>query len=201
MNKIISADERIHFIFNQDPEWCSKLLEFVDKHPEFRPYMYMAPATRKPVLDVELKTIHDALLYYACHAGVTVNYGLKLWEKAKDLKTTKEIKNLNLSERKTKTLMDLLEFRNNHPIVKSVDEIKIKGIGEGAKGFIRILFFNDYNVLDCTDRNFLSGLQHLLGMPTRPTPAQAKRLCQSWSPLSSIGTAFCHSIHNYIVHQ
>jgi hypothetical protein len=57
--------------------------------------------------------------------------------------------------------------------------------------------FNDMNLLDTTDTNFLKGLQKLYNLKTRPTPGKAIKLTAHWKKNATIGSMMCFQLCHY----
>jgi predicted nucleotidyltransferase len=185
---------RLNLIKSIDPEWANMIMSFVDKFPEFYPYIYMAAITRKAVFDVKLNTVKEMLIYYVCHAGVKNSYGDMLWEKVKEKDYTK------IPLKKKETILEILKLNEKDlSTPEAIEKINISGVGYGAKKFVLSQRFDDLNTIDYTDRIFQNGLIKLYSLPKRPTPTQARKLTERWKEtgIAGVGNMFVFAISHY----
>jgi hypothetical protein len=193
---------RLLTISQIDPEWACMIYEFVSSHPEFEPYIYLAPITRKPVSNYNFSTIREAIFFYICFAGVYRNNANMYWTQVQKIKTIDELESSSLPPKKKSYLKEawtlsetltLTEFKN----------MKIKGIGISGITFIIRYFstdINEYmNLTEHTDTGLLKGLQFVYQLEKQPTPTQAKKIIDKWTCYKAIGNALCCQVFNHIL--
>ena len=200
--------DRLQFVAEYDPLWAVQIQEFFEDHPEFNAYMKYAPMTKRPVgfginkgeptpKDGTPKTINEFLQHYVCEAGVRREYGHWLFDRVKG-KTWQDIEHDDkITDKKKKVLVEVFKL----PVLtrwEQVMELNIKGVGIGAKNFIRSMFsdFDDY--IDSTDLAFKIGIQIVYGLDKRPTPSKIKELTKTWTKNAVVGSAMCRQIYRYV---
>lgn len=189
-NNIYSMD-RLTFIAQFDPLWALMIRDFVDLNPIFKKYLELAPSTRKPLLNLKWRTPNDILRWYVCHTGVRNSYGDELY-KYVETGGREESK----LKKKTTTINDIDEL-DKITCIEDVENINIKGVGIGAKNFIKRYVYDDFGVVDYTDRIFLKGICKLYDKE-KLTPTQAKKISDEWKGnFKGIGSAFCFQIAHY----
>lgn len=195
-----------------DPIWGTQVDDFLEAHPEFKPYAYLAPATDKPVSDGnDPQNVLEALLYYIALAGVHRNYGHKqkdiIWSKlrvngyniADMVSSTGDL----LQPKKREVYLEVEKYckaRGVEPVDLTVNMVldpgfkSIKGVGNGAITHIKLHYTDSMDIVDYTDRGFVAGFEKVYH--TR-SPADIRRITSGWVPNQKIGTAFCFQIFNY----
>src|SRR5579872_2693418 len=204
------AEQRLQFIYYYDPEWAIEIIDFLILHSEFHKYVHFSSLTRRAVgfgknpgetKEIDSPTtINEFLLYYVCHAGVNSIYGKKLWLKVRNKNLKQVTKDESITLKKKSVILEVLKL----PILKDwkqVDELKIKGVGIGAKRFVRTMFDTGVGSLeykkciDTSDLHFMRGLQKVYNLSKKPTPKQIKELTKSWTKNARIGTMLCVQIY------
>jgi hypothetical protein len=153
--------------------------------------MKYVPLTRLSQIPNNLKTISDLLIYYASYAGVRANYGTQVhsWIKSGQIE--------KLTQKK-RTVIKAIQAYNWTEVtsLEVFEKVKIKGVGEGAKSFIREHYFNEISQTYPTDRVFQRGLCHIYNL-SLVTVTQAKNIISTWKGRVDVGSAFCFQVANY----
>lgn len=192
--------QRIALVYLIDPKWAEMVLSFVEKFPEFYPYLYLTATTRKIVEDIDFKSIKERLIYYVCHAGVRTSYGLWLWNRVRYLNAKEISRDEKITKKKKDTILSILDLDESKLKTKEdIENIKISGVGHGCKRYILSQVFDDVNTVDWSDLNFLKGLQKLYNLEKKPTPNQAKKMTSKWleTGIAGVGTMFVFGIYHY----
>jgi hypothetical protein len=186
--------DRLEFVSLVNPTWCEMVKEFVQYNPIFYPWIKYTAATPNPTIPEEaLKNIRDTFLYYVSYAGVNTNYGDKVWEWVKKGELHA------LTEKKRTVIQSILTSIPEDDSVITVEQInklKISGVGEGAKSFVRQFHFHTQESYE-TDRIFLSGLKKIYNLDKKPTTKEARKITSEWIGNKQIGTSFCFQVANY----
>lgn len=181
--------DRLELIFQLNPQWGSAIAEFVAENPEFSPHLKYASLTTKPKLPSSLVTIKDLLRYYACFSGVNPSYGKQVFEWVKN-------NQLDKLTAKKRQIIEEIDKLADIETKEELEEVKIKGIGEGTRTFVLEHYFNDTNIIYPTDRVFQRGLAMIYGLD-KVTVANAKTIANAWKGQKSVGSMFCFQVANY----
>jgi len=202
-----NSAEHIELILSFDNEWASDIVEFIRDHPEFRPYIPLASITPKPfghgkergtmaaIDPPQEDSILEYLLYYITHTAAYTNYANSLWHHVKG-KTKEEIQaDQYISDVKKSILLKVLEHQpyNSWEDVYALD---IKGLGQGAKRFIRATF-SDY--IDATDPALQVGLQQIYTLGVPPTTEETKEIVKKWSCYPRVGAMFAYQVYHHLL--
>ena len=174
------VQDRLHVIALLDTDYYAKVVELLDKNPEFRQFAHLLATKHGSSRPSTVKSVNDYLFYYACNAGYERNFGQKVYDEMRG-KTEEQIQASTVihNQRKKKTLIDILRLP---PITTlyQLRSLEVKGVGIGAKACIAKDWFNSYNEFESSDRGVLGGLKFLYKLDRNPTPAQARRIALPW---------------------
>ena len=196
----MDVETRLSYIAQKNPEWFRFIMDFVEKNPEFMPYLYMSaiePTNQKH--EHFPKTAKQAILYYICFAGVRANFGQKLWLIVKDLKTKDQVlESKVISAKKKQYLSSAIELSDDFSL-EQLKSTKIAGIGVSGIAFITRNFSEIVadDLVEYTDIGILGGIQKIYKLQTRPTPKQALEIINKWQGSKSVGNMFCNQAFHY----
>ena len=199
----IETENRLTYISNTNPIWFSYIIDFVERNPIFKQYLYMVALEPKmnQFKDRNFpKTIKKAILYYICFAGVRADFGNKLWLLVKTLKTKKEILESPLIPPKKKEyLSKAIELPDNFSL-EDLLNTKVGGIGVSGIAFINNIFSAQIvsENVEYTDICVLEGLKKIYNLENRPTPKEALDIINTWGVNKSIGNMFSIQACNYL---
>jgi hypothetical protein len=193
--------DHIELLLAYDVDWASDIVSFVKSHPQFRPYIEYAPFTPKPfgngkqrlehTSDNDPHTVQDYLLYYICHTQAYTNYGNAIWHRVFQ-KTIDEIRDdTHISDNKKSILIPVLE--QTTPLTKweEVWKLDVKGLGMGAKRFIKATF-SDW--IDTSDPHFQQGLQKVYGFSSPPSKEEVDEIVKTWADHKRVGSILCQQV-------
>jgi hypothetical protein len=196
------SHERLELIALTNPDYYADIVTFITENPEFIPFLpivALSPrgkSTSNPEIMAMLKEkgIKTGLIFYACMAGVRVAYGEKIFLHVMRGEMEK------LTEKKRKIITDIIEQVNEDEL-KSVQDIDeklkgIKGVGDGARTFLKDVYFFDENIVYPTDRIFQKGLKRIYKLEKLGV-AGAKKICNGWKGKKYIGTMFTWQAATY----
>lgn len=205
--------DRLTLIKMIDPVWGTQVDDFLEAHPEFKPYTFLAPVTTKPICDDPPKNVLEALMYYIALAGVHRTYGHKqkdlIWNtlRLNGYNITNMIATIgkSLQPKKREVYLEVEKYCKNHGIEPkdlTVDMVldprfkSIKGVGNGAISHVKLTYTDSMDIIDYTDRGFIRGFEHIYHTKSS---SDIKRITASWAPNQKIGTAFCFQIYNHLI--
>ena len=195
--------ERIEHLLSFNEDWAYQVIDFLKNFPAFREFAHTTPFTQKPIGHGKLfgeptehdpESITEYLLYYICHTQAYINFGNALWRKIHRMTATEIISDDSIPEKKKEIILSILQ-REPFTTWEEVWKLDVKGIGLGAKYFIRTFFSDDY--LDLTEVHFLKGVQILTKSPFQPTSSEIKEIIESWGNHKKIAYLFCLSIYHF----
>ncbi len=174
--------ERLELVFSLDPNYAADVVTFVGQNPVFYRFLSLLSLTSRAVLP-HFPTAKDALKYYVCFAGVRTAYGHQCWG---------QVQHHDYTHLKSKRV--IIETIDTIPDITSsemVDMISIKGVGPGAKTFVKENVFGDrQHAIYPTDLTFRKGLAVIYELPKPPSVTEATRLCESWKGPKYVGSMF-----------
>lgn len=188
----------IELLLAYDVDWASDVVSFVKSHPQFRPYIENTPFTPRPFgkrmefpSDDDPQTVQDYLLYYICHTQAYTNYGHAIWHRV-FRKTIDEVKSdSHISENKKSILIPVLEQTSPLTTWEEVWNLDIKGLGTGAKRFIKSSF-SDW--IDTSDAHFQQGLQKIYGFSSPPAKEEVDEIVKTWVTYPRVGSILCQQV-------
>lgn len=199
--------DRLTLILSVNPTWGEKILNFIDTNPEFSPYLHLASLTAKPVgfgknpgeeiPDDSPITINEYLLYYVAHAGVHAQYGKNLWLKVRGKSADEILEDNSITSNKKSVLISIKNLEQISDY-REIDLLEIKGVGSGAKRFIKLMFSPSLEIIDSTDLYFKKGFQIIYSMSKRPTEKQIQDKAINWGKYKIVGTMFCNQVASYL---
>ena len=186
---------RLNFISETDIQYYQDIMDFLQEAPEFEPYAYLStlenPEKRTLKNLKDLKTLKDHLIFYVSQSALSPSYGLKVynWVISGDLS--------HLTAKKLGEIRGVLDYPDYDSIktVQDLDNLKIKGVGEGAKLFVRQFFFKEKNICIPSERKFQKGLSIVL--KNKVSAKDAKKISDNWNK-KYIGNMLCLQIGDYI---
>jgi len=200
-NHIMETELRLSYIAETNLEWFLCIMDFVDRNPIFKQYLYIASIQPTSQKDIDFpKTIKKAILYYICFAGVKSDFGRKLWLHIYNFNTKEEILNSTLiSPKKKEYLSKAIQIPDTFTL-SDLNKTKIAGIGVSGIAFINKNFssINGTDYVEYTDRHFLAGIQKIYKLKSRPTPKEALNIINTWGENKSVGNMFCIQVYNYL---
>jgi hypothetical protein len=188
--------ERIEHILAYNEEWASEVIDFLKNNPSFREFAHTTPFTQKPigygklfgeVTEQNPETITEYLLYYICHTQAYTNFGNALWRKIHRMTATEIISDDSIPEKKKEIIISILQ-REPFSTWEEVWQLDVKGIGLGAKYFIRTYFSDDF--LDLTDEHFQKGFVLIYNT------LSSKEIVETWTN-KKIGYLFCLQVFHH----
>jgi hypothetical protein len=201
------ANQRIETLLNIDPEWALKIIEFTDKNPEFKPYMYMCPMTRTPIMTSTSPTnVFDEILYCMASSGVRADYGfqmsMKLREHFKHNFPLLEY-SFKVTDAKQKYYRSLIQHMLTHNLTPetltyekfcSCNFKNVCGIGPTTISMIDSKYGNVETVFPYTDSFILDGIKKVYGVLDKK---QLHSLIFKWTGFFTVATGFLSAIHHY----
>ncbi len=193
--------DHIELLLAYDVDWASDIVSFVKSHPQFRPYIEHAPFTPRPFgngkqrmefpADDDPQTVQDYLLYYICHTQAYTNYGHAIWHRV-FRKSIEEIReDTHISENKKAILIPVLEQTSAQTTWEDVWKLDVKGVGMGAKRFIKATF-SDW--VDTSDAHFQHGLQKIYGFSSPPVKEEIDEIVKTWTDHPRVGSVLCQQV-------
>jgi hypothetical protein len=190
--------DHIELLLAYDVDWASDVVSFVKSHPQFRPYIEHTPFTPRPFgkrmefpSDDDPQTVQDYLLYYICHTQAYTNYGHAIWHRV-FRKTIKEVRDdPHISDNKKAILIPVLEHTTPLTTWEEVWKLDIKGVGMGAKRFIKGNF-SDW--VDTSDAHFQHGLQKIYGFSSPPVKEEVDEIVKTWTDYPRVGAVLCQQV-------
>ncbi len=193
--------DHIELLLAYNVDWGSDVVAFVKSHPQFRSYIEYAPFTPRPFQsgkqrmanpsDDDPQTVQEYLLYYICHTQAYTNYGHSIWQHVHK-KTIDEIRNdKHISENKKAILIPVLEQTSQQTTWEDVWKLDIKGLGTGAKRFIKGTF-SDW--IDTSEPHFQQGLQKIYGFSSPPAKEEVDAIVKTWTEYPRVGVVLCQQV-------
>jgi hypothetical protein len=173
--------DRLQLISQINPTWAITISNFIQKYPEFKQYLYMAPINQiEPIPYKNVSTLFQAIMHYICSAGVRYTYAVKQWaiiyplihldDWAKIKQNSILLKNnTNIQNKKREMYYNLCTFMNQHNLTHKnlntshLDLLKknVPGIGDGCIAWCKKYFSFDDDTVEYTDINFKKGFLKL----------------------------------------
>ena len=173
--------DRLQLISQINPTWAITISNFIQKYPEFKQYLYMAPINQiEPIPYKNVSTLFQAIMHYICSAGVRYTYAVKQWEIIYPLINLDEWENIiensillrnntNIQNKKREMYFNLCRFMNENNLTHknlNVSHLKnlqknVSGIGEGCIAWCKKYFTIDDDCIEYTDINFKKGFEKL----------------------------------------
>lgn len=151
---------RLSIISRTDPQYYNDIIDFIkNDFPEIEPFAYLSALENPKNMKFDhLKTIKDHLIFYVAQSGVSPSHGRNVYNWVINNQLDK------LTVKKRGEINNVLNYANYDKIntIEDVDNIKIKGVGNGAKGFVKQFYFNERNICLWTERRFQKGLSFVL---------------------------------------
>ena len=191
----MSGLHRLHLISQIDPVYASIIFEFLELHPNFKPYLPIAALSlsRISIPGIKnLKNVRQVILYYISHTLVKASLGLATYHRIKDCQTSAECPELKgIPMTKIVYLKQALDLPHDFTL-EQFKTTKIPGIGVSGHAFICNLLntIPDYELVESTDICFLKGLQKIYHLNKRPTATEAKKIIKTWQKYKAIGNMF-----------
>lgn len=168
---------RLDLISQINPTWAITISNFIEKYPEFKQYLYMAPINQiEPIPYKNVSTLFQAIMHYICSAGVRYTYAIKQWaiiyplinldDWANIIQNSILLKNnTNIQNKKRDIYYNLCTFMNQHNLthqnlnLSHLDLLKknVPGIGDGCIAWCKKYFSLDDDIVEYTDINFKKG--------------------------------------------
>lgn len=188
--KMTEGEKRSYRLMQVDPEWTYRVFAFVDKNPVFKPYLYLAPLTRKPIEHVNgPKTIFDEILYQLASAGVKATYAFDMFLKLRTHFQTKFPSlefDFKVSPGKLKyytsfinkmTSCGLTPDELTFELFISLNFKEVKGIGQTSMSNICSKYSDDESLFPSTDRAVTTVIKKLYGITKKK---QLDELVKTW---------------------
>lgn len=202
----LATQLRIEQLLSIDDEWAMRIFCFIDNHPEFSDYLWLAPLTRgAPVFEGQPSNVFEEICYCMTSAGVRADFGLQLFYKVRDhFKDNFPILEyeFRMPPSKIKYFESLVTKMLEHNLTPdtmtfehfvSFKFLDIYGIGQSTVSFVSSKWGNDWTVLPLTDRGFINGIRKIYGPKTKK---EIQTIADSWSdPQVAHGMVF--GVHNY----
>jgi hypothetical protein len=173
--------DRLQLISQINPTWAITISNFIQKYPEFKQYLYMAPINQiEPIPYKNVSTLFQAIMHYICSAGVRYTYAVKQWaiiyplihldDWANIIQNSILLKNnTNIQNKKREMYYNLCTFMNQHNLTHKnlntshLDLLKknVPGIGDGCIAWCKKYFSFDDDTVEYTDINFKKGFLKL----------------------------------------
>jgi hypothetical protein len=190
--------DHIELLLAYDVDWASDVVSFVKSHPQFRPYIESTPFTPRPFgkrmafpSEEDPKTVQDFLLYYICHTQAYTNYGHAIWHRIFQ-KTVEDVEaDAHISENKKAILIPVLQQTTPETTWEEVWKLDVKGLGMGAKRFIKSTF-SDW--IDTSDPHFQQGLQKIYGFSSPPSKEEVDAIVKTWTEYPKVGSILCQQV-------
>lgn len=193
-------NERLEWIKRMNPGYAKDIEEFLRLNPIFEKVFKYVALSPEPEIPMELGTIEQFLIYYVCHSGVCTDYGTKLWtsiNEGKDGVVPPEMK-IPAGKQSTITAIKELCSKKASPwTISDIEKLEIKGVGPGAKAFVKQGYFHSKDVVMPTDRVFQKGMKKIYGLDTL-TVSKATSLANKWKGHKYIGNMFCFQAAHYM---
>jgi hypothetical protein len=193
--------EHIELMLEYDVDWGSDVVEFVKSHPQFRPYIELAPFTPRPFgngkqrmafpSDEDPQNVQDYLFYYICHTQAYTNYGHAIWHRVFRKSIFDITTDTHISEHKKEIIIPILEQTSASTTWEDVWKLNVKGLGTGAKRFIKSTF-TDW--IDTSDPHFQQGLQKIYGFSVPPTKEEVDAIVKTWTNHPRVGAILCQQV-------
>lgn len=197
---------RVLQLIAYDEEWALRVVNFVDTHKEFRPYLRIAPLTRLPLKEPDdPKNVFEQILHCMCSAGVRADYGHELFLKVREHliryypSTEFSFHVANNKLEYFRSLINkiyecrILPEQLDYNLFKSLNFSSVHGVGETTVSIIYMMYGNDFSILPFTDRTFLSGMKKLYGdLPVK----QYREISEFWTD-RNVAVGMIRGIHYY----
>jgi len=183
---------RLTHIAENDLEYYQDIMDFIQQNNEFEPYLVYVTLENPTTIKLpSLVTVKDHLLFYVAQAAVSPSYGAKVYDWVKNGDLTK------LTAKKRSEIENVLNYPhyNNIKNVDDVDTIDIKGVGDGAKSFVKQYYFGIKNICLYSERRFQKGLS--IVCKRKITTSEAKKISEAWTN-KHIGYMLCLQIGDYV---
>lgn len=205
-----SASYRLQQIALINPVWATTILDFVQRNPEFQPYVKFAPSSLKSHTKTTLslssmasvpRTVKDYMIYYICYAGVKTSLGQKYHQHVQTLTTPQEVEaSTQLPARKRKYLQKAFNLPSTFSLT-DLDRTKVAGIGVGGISYIKRNLAPDApetkELVEYTDICFQKGLQKIYNLRKKPIQTSAKSIADTWGANRCVGNALCFQANVY----
>lgn len=198
---------RINQLLQVDTEWACRVLTFVDKHPTFKPYLYLAPLTRKPIEPENgAKTIFDEILYQLASSGVKATYAFDMFLKLRTHFQTKFPSlefDFKVSPGKLKYYTSFINKmvqcgltpdELTFELFISLNFKEVMGIGQTSLSNICELYGNDESIFPSTDRAITTVIKKLYGITKK---RQVDELVETWRDDFPVAKGMIFNIYHY----
>jgi hypothetical protein len=197
-----SQGDHIELLLAYNADWGSDIVTFVKTHPQFRPYIEQSPFTPRPFgtgkermaypHEEDPQTVQEYLLYYICHTQAYTNYGHSIWHNHVHNKSVDDIRNdTHISDNKKSILIPVLEQTTPQTTWEEVWNLDVKGLGTGAKRFIKSTF-SDW--IDTSEPHFQQGLQKIYGFSSPPAKEEVDAIIKTWTEFPRVGFILCQQV-------
>jgi hypothetical protein len=190
--------DHIELLLAYDVDWASDVVCFVKSHPQFRPYIESTPFTPRPFgkrmafpSEEDPQTVQDYLLYYICHTQAYTNYGHAIWNRVFKKSIEEVQSDTHISENKKAILIPVLQQTTPLTTWEEVWNLDVKGLGVGAKRFIKSTF-SDW--IDTSEPHFQQGLQKIYGFSTPPVKEEVDSIVKTWTEYPKVGAVLCQQV-------
>lgn len=164
--------DRLLYIRSINPTYADDIEDFLMKNDEFCKLLPLVALSCVPTHVGEFTSAKECLKYYVYCSGVRADYGEKLYE---------EVKNNNYANLKSKLkIIQEIDAINEPNTPSDIDNLIIKGVGDGCKIFVKQMYFNDNSDgVYPTDRVFRKGLAKIYNK-TEVSVDEAKQIIALW---------------------
>ena len=205
-NQIIELDsveqgyKRLQQFSQIYPEVAVYISEFIEKHPQFLPFLVYIPFQLKSQDQIYFssKSVKQGILFYLCCAGVRYSFGKNLYHKVSSCKSLFDLQQINIPPGKVNSLSTAILLDENITLEQALS-IKIQGIGIGGQQWLKQTYTKDFDLdnFQYTDICLQKGLQIIYNLPSRPTASAAKKIGETWGNCKGIGQLFCFQANSY----